>query len=456
MKKAPKKQPAKSAKSAGSASSSSGAKSAKGTANTKSAKDANSATSGERTKGAMILESIKKSRNSIIVLTIAALILAAAVFYIYSDDIMKDHEDIHNAYGEELVEFEKAHVNAINSDDSKPDEYANGALTGTQELAVTIQSGRYKGEDMVAYNYFGPLSGVPVEAGDSVVLTVKTHSDFTTSATVYEYNRIPILAAFLILFFVVVFLIGGRAGLKSLVGLTFTIICLFLILIPLLLKGAPAVPSTFLVCAYVALVCFTILGGVQRKTVSAFLGTTAGTFIAMVFGLAVQYIGKIDGLRLEDAEPLLQLKYIDATTIGLQGLLVASIIICALGAVMDVAMSISSALEEVHSANPSLTRKELFKSGMNIGRDMVGTMTNTLILAFLGSEFTLCIFLYTRGLTFYHLFSTAFVALETISGLASSIGMILAIPLTAFIASTLIERTSAKDDTPEWKKKGAS
>jgi len=107
---------------------------------------------------------------------------------------------------------------------------------------------------------------------------------------------------------------------------------------------------------------------------------------------------------------------------------------------MDVAMSISSAIEEVHAANPSFDRNQLFKSGMNIGRDMVGTMTNTLILAFLGSEFTLMIFLYARDLTFYHMFSTAFISLEVISGISSSIGMVLAIPLTAFISATLIAR----------------
>ena len=224
--------------------------------------------------------------------------------------------------------------------------------------------------------------------------------------------------------------------------------------IPLLLKGAPTIITTFAVCAYVALVCFTILGGVHRKTISAFLGTVSGTFIAMVFGLAVQFFAKIDGLRLENAEPLIQLKYI-GLPISLRGLLVASIIICALGAVMDVAMSISSALEEIHAANPSLTRSELFKSGMNIGRDMVGTMTNTLILAFLGGEFTLCIFLYSRGLTFYHLFSTAFVSLETISGISSSIGMVLAIPLTALIASTLIEKTSHKSNNGKAAKRGS-
>ena len=161
--------------------------------------------------------------------------------------------------------------------------------------------------------------------------------------------------------------------------------------------------------------------------------------LAMLFGIMAQSLAKINGLRLEDAEPLLQLKY-EGGAIRVKGLLVAGIIISALGAVMDVAMSISSSLEEVHAANPQLTRKQLFASGMNIGRDMAGTMTNTLILALLGSEFTLIIFLYSRGLTFYHLFSTSFVALETISGISSSIGLMLAIPLTALISSALISR----------------
>ena len=405
---------------------------------------AQGAENAKSTLGTAILESIKRSKSSIIVLAIAALMFVAAMFYLYAEDVMEGIDDIHNPYSNEFVEFEKATVTDIVNETIEVDEVIDNAPVGSQELSVTVESGRYKGEQMTVYNYFGPNTGVPVEAGDSVTLTIKTYTDGKHTATVYEFNRIPILIAFLILFFATIIIIGGRTGLKSLIGLVFTVFCLFMILIPLLLKGAPTVPTTFITCAYVALVCFTVLGGVHRKTISAFLGTVSGTFIAMVFGIAVQFFAKIDGLRLEDAEPLMQLKQV-GLTIDLRGLLVAAIIICALGAVMDVAMSISSALEEIHAANPSLSRKELFKSGMNIGRDMVGTMTNTLILAFLGGEFTLCIFFYARGLTFYHLFSTAFVALETISGLASSIGMILAIPLTAFIASTLIERTGAKN-----------
>ena len=243
----------------------------------------------------------------------------------------------------------------------------------------------------------------------------------------------------LIFSILIVVIVGRLTGLKSMIGLIFTFVCLFGILIPLLLKGAPTILTTFLTCAYIALVSFTILGGVHKKTISDFLGTVSGMLLAMAFALLVQRFAKIDGLRLEDAEPLLQLKYAGAV-IKVRGLLVAGIIISALGAVMDVAMSISSALEEVHAANPSLTRNELCSSGMNIGRDMVGTMTNTLILAFLGSEFTLMIFLYARELTFYHMFSTALVSLETISGISASIGMVLSIPLTALISSTLISR----------------
>ena len=381
----------------------------------------------------------KPDRYTLIALAVLLIVFAAAALWVHAEDVFHGENEIFNPYGDETVEFEKAKVVGIPNEDVRIDEDADGAFVGSQELNVIIRSGRYKGESMTAYNYFGPYYGVPVEVNDGVTLTIKTNTDGSTYASVYEFNRIPILVGFLLLFFLIVVLVGRMTGLKSMIGLLLTFVCLFVILIPLLLKGAPTILTTFAVCAYIALVSFTILGGVHRKTVSAFLGTLSGMLLAMVFALIVQRLAKIDGLRLEDSEPLVQLKYAGAA-IRVRGLLVAGIIISALGAVMDVAMSISSSLEEVHAANPSLTRKMLFKSGMNIGRDMVGTMTNTLILAFLGSEFTLMIFLYARELTFYHMFSTAFISLETISGISASIGMVLSIPLTALISSALISK----------------
>ena len=121
-------------------------------------------------------------------------------------------------------------------------------------------------------------------------------------------------------------------------------------------------------------------------------------------------------------------------------LLVGGIVISALGAVMDVTMGIASSLSEVHTANPKLSRRELFRSGMNIGRDMVGTMTNTLILAFLGSGFTLILYLYSLGLSPRQLLSSAYVSLEVVSGVASSVGVILSIPLTALITAEVFTR----------------
>ena len=400
---------------------------------------------------------MKKEKSTVIILAISAVVFIAALFWLHGEDILHGAGDIFWEYGDEIIEFEKAKVTSILKEDLKLDTVAENSYTGTQELEVLMKSGRYKGEKMVAYNYTGPRSLSPVSVGDGVILTVKTHSDGVHTATVYEYNRIPALVVFVLLFFVVTFLVGGRTGLKSLVGLVFTVICLFAVLIPLLLKGASTIFTTFVVCAFIALVSFTVLGGVHRKTVSAFLGTVSGAFLAMIFGLAAQAMARLDGFRLEDAEPLYQLK-LQGIPVSIRGLLVAGIIISALGAVMDVAMSISSSLEEVHAANPSLTRTDLFRSGMNIGRDMAGTMTNTLILAFLGGEFTLTIFLYARGLAFYRLFSTPLVGLETISGISASLGLIMAIPLTAFISSALISRKGtavkqkAKSGTPARRK----
>ena len=373
---------------------------------------------------------IKFDKPAIIALIVAAVLFAAMFAMVHHAP-----EDVTEA--EDFLEYEKGTVTAVLSDNTYQDETSDGAYRGEQMLTVKVQSGRYKGEELLVYNYIGPLYGVPVDVGDGVTMAISTHSGGEHSATVYEYNRIPSVAIILVLFFVITILVGGKTGLKSLIGLVFTVLCLFLLLIPMLLDGAPTILTTFLMCAYISAVSFIILGGIQQKTVSAFLGTISGTALAMFFGLGAQALTRISGLRMSNVEPLLQLRQAGAG-IGLKGLLVAGIIISALGAVMDVAMSISSALVEVHAANPSLTVRDLFRSGMNIGRDMVGTMTNTLILAFLGSSFTVIIYLYSLGLSFYQLFSSAYVAMEVISGIAASIGMILAIPLTAVISSYLL------------------
>ena len=207
------------------------------------------------------------------------------------------------------------------------------------------------------------------------------------------------------------------------------------LLLPLLLRGWPTILTTFFVSVLVTAATFVILGGVDKKTVCACLGTLAGIALATVFGLLAQNLLRIDGYRQEYAEALLQLRQTEESAIGITGLITAGVIVSALGAVMDVAMSISSALQELTRVNPDLTSRDLFKSGMNIGRDMVGTMTNTLILAILGSGLTLVVYIYSLSLQPWQLLSSAYMSLEAISGIASSIGVMLAVPLTAAICA---------------------
>ena len=274
---------------------------------------------------------------------------------------------------------------------------------------------------------------------------LSTYEDGTVRCYVYEYNRFPGLMVVLAAFLLVTVLVGGKVGAKGLVSLGLTVAALLWILLPLLLKGWPTIPTTTLIAVLVTVATFVILGGVDRKTVCACLGTLAGVAMAAAFGMAAQTLLRMDGYRQEYAEALLQLRQTGESGIGISGLVVAGVIISALGAVMDVAMSISSAIEELKRVNPSLDGKELLKSGMNIGRDMVGTMTNTLILAILGSGMTLIVYISSLGLQPWQLFSSAYLSLEAISAVASSVGVILAVPVTAAICGWIFGGYRAAD-----------
>ena len=367
------------------------------------------------------------------------IVLAAALAVLLAARLLAAPVPVQSDEPENRADYESASVDQILSDSTEKDPASDNGYRGEQLLLVTVRSGDYKGQQMQVYNYVGPLYGGPLKVGDRATVLISTYSDGTVNATVYEFDRLLPLCIVLVLFIAAAVAVGGRTGVKSLVALAVTLVCLFGVLLPSLMKGANTLLMTFIVCAYVAVVSLTIVGGVRKKTVCAMLGAVAGTALALLFGLLAQGLTRIDGLRIDDVEPLLQLRQ-TGTPIGLRGLLVGGIVISALGAVMDVTMGSASSLSEVHTANPKLSRRELFRSGMNIGRDMVGTMTNTLILAFLGSGFTLILYLYSLGLSPRQLLSSAYVSLEVVSGVASSVGVILSIPLTALITAEVFTR----------------
>ena len=344
----------------------------------------------------------------------------------------------------DYAEYETGTVLQILTDSCEADKVAEGAYRGDQTLLVEVTSGQYKGETLLVTNAVGPMYGEPAAVGQSIVMTVSTYSDGSHTASVYEYNRTPFIYLILGLFLLVTVLVGGKTGVKSILGLALTVAMLLLVFLPLLMKGWQPIPTAFLLCSLVAIACFVILGGCSRKIACACMGTVAGMALAMLFGILAQKLLHIDGLRATDAEALLQLRQ-TGTPVHIRGLLVAGVIISALGAVMDVAMSVSSAIGELKAVNPELTARALWRSGMNIGRDMVGTMTNTLILAILGSSTVLILYLYSLDLSWHQLMSSSYIGIEIISSVSSAIGVILAVPLTALASALLYgkKRTTA-------------
>ena len=373
---------------------------------------------------------LKKNKLSLLVLIICFILFLFGYFLLKPES---NHDELSGDY----AEYENAKVVEILTDSTIEDSIAENALRGEQMLLVEVSSGQYQGDTLQVFNYIGPLYGSSLKIGDSCTLVISTYENGDIRASVYEYNRRLPLLIILSLFCLTTIIVGGKNGLKSLAGLAITAATLFFLYFPALLKGAPILPTTLLATSYIALVSFIILGGIQKKTICAFIGTVCGMLFALLFALLAQYLLRIDGLRASDVEPLLHLRQ-TGTPIHIRGLLSAGVIISALGAVMDVAMSISSSLQELHLANPNLNEKELWKSGMNIGKDLVGTMTNTLILAFLGSSLILILYLYTLSLSPNQLLSSSYLAIEAISGISSSIGVILSVPLTAFIAALTI------------------
>ncbi|MBE7003724.1 MAG: YibE/F family protein [Ruminococcaceae bacterium] len=385
-------------------------------------------------EGGMALKQKKKAAALRLDWGALAVLFAAALLFAGARLLVRPEASGGAASEGDYVEYENGRVREILSDSTERDAASDGGWRGEQLLLVEVKTGQYAGETLMVSNYVGPLYGVPLRVGDGCTMTVSTYSDGTHRASVYEYDRAWAVIAVVAAFLLVTLLVGGRTGAKSLLGLAFTVLCVLLLLFPALLKGAPTLPTTFLLCAYVAAVSFVLLGGVRKKTVCALLGTVAGMALALGFALAAQALLRVNGLRSADVEPLLQLRQ-TGTPLRLTGLLAAGVVISSLGAVMDVAMSLSSAMAEVRAADPSMDRRALFRSGMNVGRDMVGTMTNTLILAFLGSGLVLILYIYTLSPDVHQLASSAYLALETISGVSSSIGVVLSVPITAAICA---------------------
>ena len=333
--------------------------------------------------------------------------------------------------------YERAVVTAVLSDDVFPDyDNAEGRRVGTQELEIQIQTGAHKNEVMSLTNYMSALFNVDLKKGDSIIVRIMTDEDGAYYASLFNYNRGRVLGVFVLLFFVLLAVLGGKKGLGALLGLLFTLGCIWLILIPCLIRGIPAVPVTVGIIAVTAAGALIFLNGFSEKTLCSVLGCVIGVVAAGGIAAAVGAATPMNGFNMSEAENLLL--YGADKGLKISGLLVCGVLISALGAVMDVALGIASAVWEIHEQNPALTARQLFRSGMHIGQDAMGTMANTLILAFAGSSLNMLILVQTYEIPFLQLINTDYICIEVIQSIAGAMGILLTVPIVAFISARLM------------------
>ena len=366
------------------------------------------------------MQKLLKHKRHLIILLITALFALFLYRYNQIDRV--------GLYDTEGKTFEKAEVVDI----IKDNETESGNQIGDQVVSLKLLSGDYKGNTVEAVSSSSYLYGAHCEVGMRVIAEVN-ESDDSLYVTVYSQDRTWMLYAIVLLFLITLCIIGGRQGLNSAVALVFTFVCIVFLFLPMIYRGISPIFAAVVVAVLTTFVTMYLIGGLSSKSVTSMIGTVAGVGISAVLAVLFGRLTGISGYNVSDIE---QLEYVgQMTDVRIGELLYAGILISALGAVMDVAMSVASTISEIHYRNPELSRKELFTSGIRVGKDMMGTMSNTLILAFTGSSINTLVFMYVYGYTSTQITNMYSIGIEVIQGISSTMGVILTVPIVSVICA---------------------
>lgn len=342
--------------------------------------------------------------------------------------LIEKHAEVTNTYGR-IVETKEIK------------EVVTGEVTDkVQEVVVEITEGDYIGEEfttdyVLSYDMAGKIMAHELDVGDKVTVEITEDENGTVTATVLDIVRANYLIGLLVLFLLSVILVGGRKGIRAILGLLLTILLIYFIMVKGIYSGKNAIITSIITAILIIVGTFIIIGdGINKKILTAAIGTLGGVLSAGIIALIFNNIAKMTG----GGEEAIQLS-LNMTTINFnfRDLLFSGILIASLGACMDVGMSIASSLDEIKLKNPEITGKELFKSGMNIGRDVIGTMTNTLILAYVGSSLTLILLFMSCNMSLAEILNKETIAEEIISAITGSMGVVYTIPITSIVYSIL-------------------
>lgn len=331
--------------------------------------------------------------------------------------------------------FEKAEVLSIMDSYLEEDDNTSSGYRGEQQLELKIKSGTYKGEVVEATNQLTKSHNVLASEGSELIICI-SDNNVGYYVTVYNYSKSNSIFLMLLFFAALIVLVGRLKGVKTLIGLTFSFACIIFFTLPMIYNGYSPILIAIISAILITFVSLILLEGLTKKVFVALSGTSAGVIGA---GIVFKLFGEIlhvSGFILDEVDTL----YVIQNNTGLQirDVLFAGVIIAATGAVMDVAMSIASSLQELHENKPDLSSGQLFRSGMNIGQDLIGTMANTLILAYAGGSFSAMILYMAYCVNYNQLINMDTLVLEITQAISGSIGIVLTVPFASLIGSRVM------------------
>ena len=343
----------------------------------------------------------------------------------------------YSKYSTDTLHYEKGKVVEVSLENVEYDSDL-GIYLGKQVLQVEMLEGEEKGEKLEVVNYLTNTHSVRAKVDSVLIIDADRPEHMEAYYTVYNFDRtLPIVSCVGILILAII-LIGEGKGVKAIAGLAYSMALIIYLILPAVFSGYSPIILSILCAILSTAVTLLLLNGESKKTAAAILATVVGVCCALVFFVIMSALLHINGTTSAEAEGLILIQ--QGTGLQVKDVLFAGVLISSLGAIMDVAMSIVSSLYEVARHNQELSARELFASGIEIGKDMRGTMTNTLILAFTGSAFVTLLVFISYQVQFNQLLSSNYLAIEIAQGVCGTFGIVLTVPAASLISAFYIKK----------------
>ncbi|MEF2561162.1 MAG: YibE/F family protein [Negativibacillus sp.] len=341
-------------------------------------------------------------------------------------------------YQEIYREAEQCVAKVIQTDESKIID-TGLVRSGEQRCQLEIVSGKFKGRTAEGVNMLnGSLEQDKLfSQGDRAQVVVSYNADEILMVTMIDHDRIPmelVMGAIFILFLI---LFAGRTGVRAVLSFFLTVLAIWKLLVPLYLKGYNPIWTGLVFTLLLSVLIIALVYGFDRRCASAVSGTFLGILVTCLLGSLFTDLFQIHGAVMSSSESLLYAGYQD---LNLTRIFMASIFIGASGALMDLSVDITSAVHEVIEKRPDIGWKEAVRSGMNVGRSAMGTMTTTLLLAYSGGYIALLMVFMAQGTPLINILNYKHVAAEMVHTVIGSFGLVTVAPFTALCAGVLLSQ----------------